>query len=346
LADITPEGIGALLATRHPGVHVTDVTVVDQTEGSASRLRLDVDYAPGCAAGLPRRLFVKRNLPEFGFPAEMYSTEIRYYRDLLPELSFEQPEVYGIEHVEGTTRFMILMEDLSQRPGVRIGIATTPVGADDVAGLLRSLAALHATYWESPRLDSDLRWLDRPDDSVTVRFWQRVGPRLVRRHLESGARAEVVDRSRWSEDRMWAAFERLQQVNSGRPRTVLHGDVHAGNVYYLDGGRGGLLDWQLMLQGSWALDVGYVLGTALEPHLRATHERDLLAGYLDELGRLGVAPPAFDDAWLAYRQQPIWGVMMWLITPRGVHTDLVHTVSLQRCLAAGDHLGTLEALGV
>ena len=122
--------------------------------------------------------------------------------------------------------------------------------------------------------------------------------------------------------------------------------MHAGNVYYLDGAPGGLLDWQLMLQGSWALDVGYLLQTALDPDVRAAHERDLLAEYLDDLGRLGVTPPPFDDAWSRYRQQPIWGVIMWLITPNGVHTDEVQQLSLARSLRAGDHLDTLAALGV
>jgi aminoglycoside phosphotransferase (APT) family kinase protein len=272
----------------------------------------------------------------------MYATEVYFYRDLLPSLALEHPAVYAIDHAEGSTEFSILMEDISLRPGARVGIVTLPVTADDVAAVLATLARLHAAYWDSPRLP----WLDATNDSVTVSFWQQIGPRLVRRHLESGHRAEVVDQARWSQARMWAAFARLQEENAKPPRTVLHGDVHAGNVYYLDGPFGGLLDWQLMLTGSWALDVGYLLATTLDPSLRASHERQLLAGYLDELGRLGVQPPTFEEAWLQYRMQPIWGVLMWLITPNGVHSDEVQNTSLERCLAAGDHLGTLEALGV
>jgi hypothetical protein len=344
--DLDAERVGRLLSVARPGVAVTAVTPADETQGSASRLRLDVEYAPGRDAGLPRRMFLKRNLETFAFPAEMYSTEVRFYRDLLPELAIEHPDVYAIDHAEGTTEFSILMEDLAQRPGARLGIATLAVDVADVAGLLTTLARLHAAYWDSPRLDHELAWLDRPDDSVTVRFWQEIGPRLVRRHLESGHRAEIVDPTAWPQDRMWAAFARLQEVNASGPRTALHGDVHAGNVYYLDGAPGGLLDWQLMLQGSWALDVGYLLQTALDPDVRAAHERDLLAGYLDDLGRLGVTPPTFDDAWTRYRQQPIWGVIMWLITPNGVHTDEVQELSLARSLRAGDHLDTLAALGV
>jgi aminoglycoside phosphotransferase (APT) family kinase protein len=83
--------------------------------------------------------------------------------------------------------------------------------------------------------------------------------------------------------------------------------VHAGNVFYADGGtRGGLLDWQLSLRGNWSLDVGYIVQTALTPEQRGLHERELLRGYLARLGALGVpAVPTFDDAWLRYRQSAI-----------------------------------------
>jgi hypothetical protein len=153
--EVTAERLGELLGRRRPDVEVTEVSVVDESEGSASRLRLDVDYAPDRDAGLPTRLFLKRNLCSFGFPAEMYSTEVRFCRDLQPELSFEHPEVFAIDHEDGTTNFAILMEDVSLRPGARLGIVTAPVGPADVAGLLDTLARLHALFWESPRLTSD-----------------------------------------------------------------------------------------------------------------------------------------------------------------------------------------------
>ncbi|GAC1637254.1 MAG: hypothetical protein NVS4B6_06500 [Mycobacterium sp.] len=118
-------------------------------------------------------------------------------------------------------------------------------------------------------------------------------------------------------------------------------------MFYVDGHRGGLLDWQLALRGNWALDVGYILSTALTPEQRATHERDLLTGYLDRLSALGVADaPSFDEAWHRYRQSVLYGIAMWLITPGGVHSEEVQAENLRRCLAAGEDLDTLAALGV
>ena len=60
--------------------------------------------------------------------------------------------------------------------------------------------------------------------------------------------------------------------------------------------------------------------------------------------RLGDIAPAWDEAWLRYRQNVLYGVAMWLITPNGVHDDDVQDLNLMRCLAAGEDLDTLGAL--
>jgi len=333
--------LNALLRPRHPDVEVAHVDVLGAHEGSASRLRLAVQYAPGRDAGLPTTMFLKRNLARFEFPAEMYSTEVRLYRDLLPAMAIEHPAVYAIEADRDELVFTIVMEDIGGRPGARLGIATTPATPDEVASLLRTLASMHAAWWGGNRLDREAPWLTDPVANAPMRFWREIGPRLSHRHLESGHRAELVDADRWPEASLWPAFDRLCAANAEGPPTLLHGDVHAGNVYYVAGGDGGLLDWQLMLRGSWALDVTYILITALTTEDRRAHESALLREYLD---RLGERAPGWDEAWRRYRQNVLYGVAMWLITPNGVHDDDVQDVNLVRCLAAGEDLETLGAL--
>jgi alkanesulfonate monooxygenase SsuD/methylene tetrahydromethanopterin reductase-like flavin-dependent oxidoreductase (luciferase family) len=60
---------------------------------------------------------------------------------------------------------------------------------------------------------------------VTVRFWQQIGPRLVRRHLEPGPRADIVDQARRSQDRMWAGFERAGRRGVGARRRGHQGQI-------------------------------------------------------------------------------------------------------------------------
>jgi aminoglycoside phosphotransferase (APT) family kinase protein len=340
---ITPERVSELLAARYPEVRVEAVDILSESEGAASRLCLAVRYARDADAGLPTALFVKRNLADFTFPPEMYLTECRFYRDLAPELSLETPAVYGMEVDESTGAFVLLMEDLAAR-GARLAIATDPVSPDEVASVLKTLAALHAPLWETARLHSDLSWLELPTTSRFVDFYQNSGRQLSRRHLESGRRAEVAADRTWVHDRVWTAFGALLPAISRGPRTVLHGDLHVGNTYFLPGGAGGVLDWQLMLQGSWSVDVAYMIQTALDAGTRAQHERELLRSYLSELESRGVDAPKETDAWDLYRQNAVWGVVMWLVTPDGVHTDAVRAISLDRCMTAVEELDTLDAL--
>jgi aminoglycoside/choline kinase family phosphotransferase len=333
-----------LLAVRHPGVQVAGVDVLDDTSGSANRLRLAVDYEDGADAGLPPTMFLKRNLERFSFPAAMYSTEVRIYRDVLPGTGVEAPVVYAIDATGDDVEFVILMEDLGRRPGVRIGFVLDPTTPDEVDSLLATLARLHAAFWGGERIDRRAPWAKAPTVDPTMRFWAEVGPRLARRHLESGHRAPLVDPARWPQLGLWRAFDRMVAVDGEGPHTLLHGDVHAGNVYYVAGTDGGLLDWQLALRGCWALDVAYLLTSALTTADRRAHERDLLGGYLDRLRVAGLDAPGREEAWLRYRQNALYGVMMWLITPDGVHTDAAQVEYLRRCLTAADDLATLEAL--
>jgi aminoglycoside phosphotransferase (APT) family kinase protein len=217
--------------------------------------------------------------------------------------------------------------------------------------VLRTVAALHAASWGRPDLATAIPWLDPPQDSAFVRFWCEAGPKLARRHLGDHHRGRVVGDRAWVHDRVWKAFDALVADLGTGPEAVLHGDVHVGNTYYLPPApgaaapRGGILDWQLMLRGNWSVDVAYVVMTALDPATRAEQERSLLRGYLQELSRLGVDPPAADEAWDRYRANAVWGVVMWLVTPQGVHSDEVQDLSLERCIVATEELDALALLG-
>jgi aminoglycoside phosphotransferase (APT) family kinase protein len=343
---VTPELLTGLLAQRRAGVVVQDVAVLDESSGSANRLRLRLTYAPDTDAELPTALFLKRNLPDFAFPREMYVNEVRIYRDVVPELDVETPEIFGLAFDEERLRFTLVMTDLLSEPGARVGHVLAPVTLEEIRSLLTTLARLHAAYWDSPRLDAELSWLARPPACPNMRFWREIGPRLTERHLSRGHRAGIVDRTYWAEDRIWRGLDRMLAADDTGPRTVLHGDVHAGNVYYRAGRPGGLLDWQLALQGSWALDVTYLITSALDAGQRAAHERELLDFYLAELGARGVVAPSREEAWTRYRQNVLYGALMWFITPDGVHTEDAQLEYIARCVRAGEELDTLGALGV
>jgi hypothetical protein len=279
-------------------------------------------------------------------PDAMYINEVRFYRTIRSDLAIEAPQCFGSVFDETHRSFGVLMEDLTLR-GARFPNALTSVTVDEIRGLVATLAALHARYWESPTFGSDLQWLATPISGGMYPTFQTLGLDLIRNQVETNAyKAEALEPLRKSVDELWDALWRAQRMLATGPQTLLHGDPHIANTYLLPDGHGGFLDWQLMVKGRWAHDFAYVLITGLASEDRREHERDLLRFYLDELRRHGVErPPGQNEAWLRYRQAAIWGLVIgWLITPTENYGEAITAANISRLVAAVQDLETLEAL--
>lgn len=349
--EITPELLTAVLGERHPGVEVSDVRVLatsqhgDGHASTADRLVVGLDYAPGRDGGLPSRMMVKTFLGRPHAPAIMYRTEVRFYRDIRPELGIEAPRAFGGVADATTGQFGLLMEDLTLR-GARFPNALTPVELETIMHLVETLAELHAHFWSSPRFRGDLDWLATPCTGGMADVFRTFGLELIRKQLEFDFKAEVLRPLDRPLERLWDDLWRLQTILDTRPVTLLHGDPHIGNTYILPDGRGGLLDWQLMIRGRWAHDLTYLIVTGLTPEDRRKHERSILARYLDALGCRGVEVPDDEEAWLLYRQSVVWGLVIgWLITPPRNYGEAITTANLTRLVTAAQDLETFRALG-
>jgi hypothetical protein len=349
--DVTPQWLTAFLAARRPGVEVQGVRLVDKTLGTATRVRLECDFAPGRDAGLPRRMFLKSFLVDPAAagvelaPTSMFQCEVNFYLTMRPDLELETPQVYGCELDPETGQFVVVMEDLLAK-GARFGIATRPYSSNEVREVLDTVAALHARYWNSPRLESEFTWLETHLVGPNADYFRDLGTKhLIQEYALSPYKTAIFDPVGYAPDRLWSAYWRLQEINESQRPTVLHGDVHVGNTYVLPLGGGGLLDWQLMRSGCWAHDVTYLIVTALDPEDRCRHERQLIAHYLAALARKGIAPPDPDEAWRLYRQNAIFGVLMWMITPTPMYDERRLTLLLERQRAAVEQLDSFRELG-
>jgi hypothetical protein len=345
--DLTPEVLTGLLERRHPGVEVSDVEVLAVTAGTSHRVRLGLTYTPGRDQGLPPQIFLKSLLSDSlsSRPfSGMYRTEVRFFHEIWPELSVETPRFFGGEFDEETKRFVVLLEDLTLRDATFLN-ATIPVSPDEAATMISALAGVHACYWQSPRLDRELGWLGTPLEGAAADFWRNPSPKIFERELAHEVKAEIVRPDLRPPSLVWDAFWRLAEINSAQPRTVTHCDTHVGNTYRLPDGGVGLLDWQLMRRGSGVHDVSFYLLTALDIEQRRAHERDLLKFYVDELERRGVETPGFDWAWGLHRRNPVWGIVMWMITPLDTHGPAAITNCLRRFVSATEDHGSFELLG-
>ena len=106
--DLTPELMTSVLAEDRPGLVVQDLTVVEAIRAmsgqasTADRVILDLNYAPGTAsANLPQRVILKTMLDVPHAPGVMYETEVRFYREIRPQVPFEAPvHDGGAQHLD------------------------------------------------------------------------------------------------------------------------------------------------------------------------------------------------------------------------------------------------------
>jgi hypothetical protein len=321
---ITPAYLTGLVEEVLPGTRIETVSIVDaKTYGeemvsTAGRAVVTVRYAAGSAPNLPTQLVVKVERGIDTIMAPFYANEVNFYRRIRPELTLEAPLCFGGDFDPATSRFAIVLEDLTTR-GATFPNVTKKITLDNVRALLDTLAKLHAQFWESPRFSGDLSWVETHIDGGVATMMNEVAPPYIQHEIDNeNFKREMVQRLRTTGPELLAGVKALQHHQvTALPQTLLHGDTHLGNTYMLPDGTAGLLDWQLMVRGYAMHDVNYNITTSLSIGDRRAHERDLLAYYLDRLASNGVKnPPSFEDAWREYKRTLVWGVYVgWLTTP-------------------------------
>jgi hypothetical protein len=326
--------------------HVADVVVDEVLGGTATKVRLKVEYE-GTSA-FPPTMCLKAGLGEHApFMAQVgiYATEARFFRDERDHSEVRAPQTYWAE-VDDALFGAVLMEDLS-RPSVRFCSARVPLSSDEVAAVLDNVALLHAGRWNSEWL-AGADWLEdftNPDSKARA-YFSLLGPETVAEFIGKPGRSAVIPEELRDPHRSLDLFwQWVASLGSG-PQTLVHGDLHVGNVYF-DDGQSALCDWQVLGRGSPAFDVAYLLGSALTPDERRHAERDLLEHYLQALAGCGVGdPPAFDDMWRLYRAHMAYGYFAWLTNPEAFQeSDIINEV-LRRFACAVTDLETSTALGL
>jgi len=352
---LTLEVINDLVHTLHPRADVTSFEVRETFHfgsgqvSTAGRIALRLSYAGAGAASLPREVMLKVTRPELG-ARPLYANEVAFYTRLRPEIGadVETPQCIGGTYDPTTGTFGLALEDLRVRSATFANVKT-PHSVADVESLLDSVARLHSRFWKSPRFGTDLAWVQtHVDGDLHVLFdHPDLVPALIRQQVaDVQFKRELVESVGETPDTLHAQVRRVQAHQARLPRTLLHGDTHAGNTYRLPDGTGGLVDWQLSVRGFCLHDVTYLLITALTVEQRRRHERELLAYYLDALRAAGVRDaPDLDAAFLEYRRAAVWGVYIgWLTTPVDNYGWDVTVMNHVRLLTAYRDLETAAAI--
>lgn len=344
LEELTPQTLEAAFARLHPGVTVTGCDLLEARRrgefmvSTASRARMTLTYGPG-SPPLPQQVLVKLAIPEDGASAPvLYETEVNIYNRMLPELDIVKPVVLAADYDADTGLFLLVMEDLSLKDAFFPNGLRPPLKAGQVRALLDQIAIIHATYWNSPRLEEESEWLSNLQDGRQFDFFEMATvPAITSYCADIPYRADMVTRLGRPVAALWENVKAVHRHHEAIfPPTLQHGDTGSHNSYHLPDGTAGWLDWQLAVRSAWPRDVHYSIVTALSIADRRVHERDLVAYYLRRLGELGVPDvPDIDLAMREYGRAIIWGFFIgwFMVPPPNYPPELIQT-NLERLYQA------------
>jgi hypothetical protein len=316
---ISPEWMTAVMCRDVEGAQALSVEVCGGDQGSSVRRRLKVGYNDaGRKAQLPEDLFCKTTPTVLTRLATGLSAaaEGRFYREIRSGLNIEAPQCYHSAWDRNSGRSIHLFEDVVATKAARFCRWNTTISRPQAEQIIDTLAVLHGRFYQSPRFDSDLKWVVSYVDFF--RAGERVGLREC--HEQAMTKAEAIvppDISRRRSE-IWPSTMKALDLHRKPPYTLLHSDVHLGNWYVSGENRLGLCDWQCLGRGHWARDVAYALATTISIEDRRAWERDLLRRYLEQMREKCGLSISFEEAWDLYRQQVFLALMMW--TPTLVHT--------------------------
>jgi hypothetical protein len=335
---ISPEWLGQMLSVRWPGASVQGVEVIETLATQATKVRLKLDVNAG-GEGVPTQICIKGVLTYTGALPAASIVETLFYRDAATSLPVRVPDCIHAGMNADNSRGVIVMRDVIAAGGT-FCTALDPFTPEQAIHGLDQLARLHAASPDgSPAFA--FGWAQSFLDRISK---QPIIPQDALQTLLGGTRGAKLAPAIRDAARLQRALESLAaEVRSG-PLCLVHGDAHAGNVYRQVDGAQGLVDWQILQKGSWAMDVAYHLAAVLTPEDRRTHERALLGDYCARLKALGGPEIDRETAWRSYRMAMVYGYYLWAIT-RKVEPEIIDTF-VYRLGTAADDLQSFELLGV
>lgn len=345
IEGFTPSWLTEALRPRYPNIVVTDAQVVDAIMGTSSKLRLRLSYV-GAEQLPPKTMIIKGGFDEHSaLMRDMHEVEARFYRDVQPRLPMNSPDCYFADIDLQSGHSVVIMEDLDPRQ-VTWCHAQQPLSFTQVAAFLDAQAHYHAAYWDSPELQQGgtFSWMFSPFAPWCVDYLKRYTQPEIWAHYMNLPRGAAVSRPFHDCKRLERALSRLAELHASQPPCIVHGDTHLGNLYLEPDGTPGFLDMQLR-KSVWVQDVAYHLTAALDIEDRRRWERPLLMRYLRRLRALGVDAPDFEEAWLLYRCELVYGLFIFLINEVKFQSEAVNTAYAARFAAAVTDHGSLDLLG-
>lgn len=343
--DISAEFLTAALSRRFPGVKIKDFKIPFIHRGFTTILRLKLEF-DGASFGVPSSIIMKGGFePQTrGIAGEFaigpFLMEVGAYRNL-PRLGLNMPDCYfaevDMDPTEGP-QIILLMEDLAAR-GVKFGHGLVPHSVEQVSRRLSAIAVLHAKTWDSPDLkeggaydifpqDANALFRSYFDHVATPEKWVQFCT------LPRGAACAVAFHDR---DWVCGALNFMIRLGASTPNCLVHGDLHAGNLFEEPDGTPGFYD-SLPMRTAPMVEVSYHIANVLDHIDRRRNDRKLVAHYRDELIKNGVTPPSLDELMYQFAAFLPYGFATFMVNSATYQTESFNTAHVARYnLAMIDH---------
>ena len=280
---------------------------------SACRLR-SITYGGdrrGPSSVILKTAHPSREILSIAVTGNFYTREVRFLTELASQAPIRTPEIYACES-DGRAAcefFAIVMEDLSAHSTVFDQVDDPPDEAF-ARKIAREAAGLHAAFWESAT--TRLPWVARPDGrylppvhfiSAGVKDQWPVFRDLWRRIFgvdvfdPEGGDVEAVT-ALLCGSKSHGIHRRIYDVLSSRPKTLLHGDLRADNVFRssahtaVEDATLTYIDFHLVHAGPPGPELTEAWTHSLEPEVRR-QERAMLREYHEVLVSLNPAAESY-----------------------------------------------------
>jgi hypothetical protein len=242
-----------------------------------------------------------------------YAREVRFYRELAPEIGLATPRCYFAHYDPAAHECCLLLEDLAPAESIDGGEGYSFEQAQQV---LEQLAAMHARHWN--RVEH-LDWLqlDAAQFANLRAGFMKGLPGLVERYRK---KYPTLVRVAQQFVPFFSGDEVLAQARRP-PLTLAHNDIHFDNIFLPStrGGRFAIIDWQSVAVSRLGTnDVARLLCMGMRPEQRRRHERALLRHYHRALCAHGVRDYPLRSLRLRYRAELIAIVVVTVLVLDGV----------------------------
>jgi hypothetical protein len=231
----------------------------------------------------------------------MYGREVGFYTQLSTSTPIRHPACHHAAHDPVTQDTVLLLEDVSSYG--RAFDQVTGATVDEARPAIRTLARLHAAYWDGAGLDA-ADWLlhlcDDPYPGAVAFAYETAWPRVQELFAD-----DITPEVRAFGDAYSGCVPALFAKLSEPPLVLAHADWRLDNLFFLPDGEVLALDWQLVDRSVGPRDLAYLVSQSLEIDGRAGYE-DAFATYIADLRALGVD---VDErwAWEMYRYGTLLG---------------------------------------